>query len=211
MKKLLVAVGFAVASLGAQADIVNGNLTLAGNGTTVLGGDGFNPSATFGGPAFVTVGAGNNILTGTLQSNVFGIFTATYLGKEAGYTNFYLDGALNSITGDYASVGNTASVDVLAGTTVSFAFRDKDGVVFNNGDANTAIRGIGYFVNTFGLKDKAGNLFDFLIGYNDSFPNHADFDDFVVGVRVVETPLPAALPLLATGLGLFGLSRRRSV
>ena len=65
-----------------------------------------------------------------------------------------------------------------------------------------------FFLNTFNLKDGAGKDFDFLIGFNDSAPDN-DYDDYVVGATVNAVPVPAALPLLASAFGLFGLGRRK--
>lgn len=56
--------------------------------------------------------------------------------------------------------------------------------------------------------------FDYILGLNDSSTNDYDFDDFVVGLRfqpVSSVPVPAALPLMASALGLFSLLRRRQV
>ena len=36
----------------------------------------------------------------------------------------------------------------------------------------------------------------------------ADYDDYVVGISTSAVPVPAALPLMASALGAFGLSRR---
>jgi hypothetical protein len=46
-----------------------------------------------------------------------------------------------------------------------------------------------------------------LIGYNDT-AGDVDYDDYVVGVTHV--PVPAALPLLASAFGVFGLARRKN-
>jgi hypothetical protein len=211
MKKLLVALGFALASAGAQADIVGANAygsVLTGEGTQATNKP-FDPTP---GPGLY-LAAGTNFLTGTLTAWRDGTFYATFLGSESGFRNFYMDNA-TTIVETGANVGTTASMYVAAAGAIDFGFGTQAPLghaSFHNGDVNTADLGIGFLKNVWGFKDGAGNLFDFIVGFNDDFARHRDFDDMVMGVRFVPTPVPAALPLLATGLALFGFSRRKGV
>ena len=216
MKKLLVAVGFAFAATGANATVVSGNLAVTGENTVnIISPNSWGPIST------IPNGGYTSGLSGTLISTVNGTFTATYLGQEATFANFFLGGgselnggrAFRGISNPIAGIGNTISTSVTAGNTVDFAFgQDNDGnnvpdqAVFSNGDTNQVRRGILYFLNTYNLTDGGGKAFDFLIGYNDT-AGDADYDDYVVGVTAVQ--VPAALPLLASALGLFGISRRK--
>ena len=211
MKKLLVALGFALASAGAQADVVGANAygsVLTGEGTQATN-QKFNPTPA---PALV-LPSGTNFLTGTLEAWRDGTFYATFLGSESGFKNFYMDNG-TTIVETNANLGDTASMYVASAGAIDFGFgtvSPAGHASINNGDANTADLGIGFLKNVWGFKDEAGNLFDFIVGFNDDHPEHRVFDDMVMGVRFVPTPVPAALPLLATGLALFGFSRRKSV
>ena len=216
MKKLLVAVSLALAATGVNANVVSGNLAVTGENTVnIISPNSWGPIST------ILDGGYTSGLSGTLISNINGTFTATYLGQVATYANFFLGGvselnggrALKGLGNPITGIGNTVSTSVTAGSAVDFAFgQDNNGnnipdqAVFSNGDTNQVRRGILYFLNTYGLTDGGGKAFDFLIGYNDT-AGDADYDDYVVGVTAV--PVPAALPLLASALGLFGLSRRK--
>ena len=215
MRKLLVAVGLALAATGVNANIVSGNLAITGENTVnIVSPNSWGPIST------IPDGGYTSGISGTLISNVTGTFTATYLGQVATFANFFLAGG-NELNGGrplggfnnlIAGIGNTISTNVTAGNAVDFAFsRDNNGdnvadlPLVRNGDSLQARRGILFFLNTYGLTNASGDAFDFLIGFNDSAPDN-DYDDYVVGVTAV--PVPAALPLLASALGLFGISRK---
>ena len=195
------------AASSAQADIISGGLTLQGNA---------NAPMTFSDPGWGAVSGlpegayvNGDALSGTLVANRTGTFVATYLGQIAGFSNMQLSGTNLNPGVNNAPIRATASVDVTANQVVNFSFIDGgNGSIFANGMTNTAIQGIAFFANTYGLVDNNGDLFDFLIGYNDTADINADYDDYVVGVNNV--PVPAALPLMASALGMFGVARRRN-
>ena len=214
-KKLLVAIGFALASSAASAITVN-SLQLA-NATP----EAITPSDAGWGPiSTIPEGGYKSGFAGTLTALADGVFTATYLGQAAAYGNFFQGSTRMNGNSNGGSIGSTNSINVTAGQAVAFSFGEDnngdnvaDNGLFANGDANQQFRGILYFQNTFNLEDANGQLFDFLVGYNDSATVNSDYDDYVVGVvnlsEVNQVPVPAALPLMASALGLFGLASRR--
>ncbi len=216
MKKLLVALGFTFAAFGANANIVSGGLTVTGNTLTAIvaspGDDGWGGNGSTLQPASLYT-SGN---AGTLIANQNGFFVATYLGQVAAFSNDYVSGlgmVLNGVnTG--GAVGTSVGQSVTAGNVVNFSFQEQANFApfatstFANGQENTAVQGM-LFLDAAAWNSIYGTSFDFLIGYNDSANVNSDYDDYVVGV-VNHVPVPAALPLMASALGMFGLSRRKS-
>jgi hypothetical protein len=207
MKKLLIAIGLAFAATSASANVVSGALECvgcnslvtvnhnAGDGSDQLwGGDGSTLDA-----GLYTAG-----YAGSVKALQDGLFVATFLGKVAGFDNMYVGG---QTIGN--SVGATAAIAVTAGQNVSFSFKDGgDGSTFANGQGNTAFQGFLVF-NAAAWNAAHNTAYDFLIGYNDTATVNADYDDYVVGV-INAVPVPAALPLMASALGAFGVARRKS-
>ena len=157
----------------------------------------------------------------TIEGEGGGTFSATFLGQESGYSNVYTQ---NIFSADYqimdeSTLGSTVSTTNLK--QFGFATNGEDGFtsMFSNGDIATSVLGFALlkkFNTTTGELDNHTTLgdFDFLVGFNDYFKGDADYDDYVVGLkyRPSSVPVPAALPLMASALGLFGFgaSRKRT-
>lgn len=163
-----------------------------------------------GQPLSVT-GAENHGSWGALVTTSAGIFTATYLGNESGYTDSYHFGAGNGALLESNSLGASISQSVGSGT-VNFSFSDNSGRghTFANGDWQQRVFG---FAIMDGQTNRYGR-FDYILGFNDSYTGDADYDDFVVGVNFTSTPIapvpePESYVMMLVGLGLLGFSVRR--
>jgi hypothetical protein len=228
MKKMLLAVSLAFAATAAQAQVVtatsltsdNGKLTVtAGNGAVIngsvidqafgsvavvpsAGDDGWGGNGTTLQPAGLYTSGYTGMLSSTLATDV----AFTFLGKVAGFTN-NLTGYAGGVAMDDSTVGSTVIVSGVNGR-VGFGFVTTVGNYGNilNGESNAAFTGMAYLDAAL-WNGVHGTDFDFLIGYNDPFNGNDDYDDYVVGVKAV--PVPAALPLMASALGMFGIARRR--
>lgn len=108
---------------------------------------------------------------------------------EAAFKNFFINDT--AMFQNKSNVG-TFTYTVLASGPLSFSFRDgaTPSQEFFNGSSNIAV-----------LATATG----FRLLFNDS-GNGDDFDDHAIDVSAV--PVPAALPLMASALGIFGLARR---
>ena len=200
MKKILIALGFTLAAMSAQsATLPVGNLSLEYNATPVDFTD-----STVSAPL-----AGNDVTgdtqgyNGQLSAITDSVFTVTYLGKEAGNQNFYLQSGAFYFDTNTAVVGQTYEFFVTAGV-IDFGFTGNGGVTAENKVGGTDINNIYYL-----LDNSAEGFIN--IGFNDGGSLDLDADDLVVKVSAVNAvPVPAALPLLASALGAFGIARRRN-
>lgn len=185
MKKILLALGLTFAAMSSQAALtfVSTASTVATNAVNDVTGQ----------------AVGTTYLYGNLFAEVGDIVTFTNLSSltEAGYTNLFINGS--SVFSNKSGNGDTYSFTALSNAALTFSFQDANGVIFNQGSSSIAVL---TNPSAFGLVDQ------FVLLLDDSAPRQTDFDDHAVGVSAV--PVPAALPLMASAFGAFGLARRRS-
>lgn len=158
-------------------------------------------------------GARANGVTGEIWADTAGLLEAVYLGNESGNVNRFRLQVGNSLT-ESDSPGDSIFRNIGAGL-INFRFIDTEPFfdqAFINGDTNKFVIMNGAIPGSVLAGNNYGP-FDYILGLNDTNRGDADYDDFVVGLRFTPNavPVPAALPLFATALGLFGFgaSRRR--
>lgn len=175
-----------------------------------------------------TTGARNIGQFGSLSTTGSGMLTFTFLGQESGFLNnlsLTVNGLAQTLTEGVTGSSISAVIDGAGLIDFNFFSSAPSGSFgqFNNGDNAGAV--LGYVVlKEFISNPDAGAVagagydnnttlgsFDFLLGFNDSSRGDADYDDFVVGVsfKPNAVPLSAAMPLLLTTLGLFGMGMYR--
>jgi hypothetical protein len=195
MNKLLLALMLAFSASAVQAEPVN-HLSLAAGS-----------SVTFTGDTHDVITGATGGTYGQLSATQDTLFSVTFLGTEASNTNFYVSNGSEVIgtSTSVINVGDTFTFNIGAGV-INFGFGGS-GTTTPASNLDNYIGTIAYITNDGSYKDAEGNPFAFLIGFNDGGSPDGDYDDYVVGVSAV--PVPAALPLLASALGMFGVARRR--
>jgi hypothetical protein len=161
-----------------------------------------------------------------MKKLLLGLLLATPLFASANSLVFTPNGGNFAIAGydlspnttGKSNFGRTLTAQVFGPGLLSFGFATSGpsgySGVFLNGDTATnplgfavlkELNGTGYYNNT------TLGLFDYLIGFNDFYRGDADYDDYVVGINYTPNavPLPSALPLMLTAIGLFGLGANR--
>ncbi len=157
------------------------------------------------------------ISLGSLFADTPGKVTYTYLGSEAGFSNLFFAPASAAspefVNHGVTTVGTSYTQTVNAPGLLDFKFVGAAPAQFVNGElpgqGNPMSIGLiakNYTV-TSGLAQ--GQSFAYVIGYNDSAANLADWDDMVIGVNIAPIPEPETYAMLLAGLGLMGFVARR--
>lgn len=202
MKKFLTAVALSAVALGVQAQVT---FTGGAARTSFANYDPTGPAGTLaptGGREDATI----NTTAGTL--------TATFLGFEALNRDTFTFSLANATLNNRMALGSTIAGFVNAGM-LNFTFADMTGGSVGNGgnpgvDFNSyAVLGDFSQTGVF-TPDTLGGTYDLILGFNDGLRVDADYDDIVIGLRIVPIPEPETYALMLAGLGALGfISRRR--
>ena len=197
MKKMLLALGFTVIATSAQAITVS-NLNLNTYGTNML----------FEG--IDNVVNANTGRFGQLSATQNTTLRFTFLGKTAADTNYLmLNGLIVAGSGTDTVITNNSFLSNINAGVVNFGFTGTGGLTALN--TTNPQESIAFIENVNSIGDSTGNPFAFIVGFNDGGSTDKDFNDYVIGVNEVSpVPVPAALPLMASALGAFGIARRRN-
>ena len=201
MKQLLSAL-----ALAALASSAGEQVTFSG-GTDRANFAAYNPNGTAA--TLAPTGGKEDALINTTA----GLLSATFLGMEAIDTDTFTftlaggtlnnKGALNASISGLVPAGalNFTFADLFQGTTV--------GNGGNPGSDFTSYAVLGTFNGAVFTPATLGGAYDLIIGFNDGLRVDADYDDMVVGLRVVAIPEPESYALLLAGLGAVGFIARR--
>jgi len=204
MKQLLSALALAALATGASAQV-----TFTG-GTDRANFANYDPN---GAAAALAPTGGKEDATITTTA---GVLTATFLGFEAvdsdTFTfNLGAFGTLNNKGALNASISGPVAAGLL---NFSFADLFQSTSVGNGGNPGsdfTSYAVLGRFNGAVFAPATLG-VYDLIIGFNDGLRVDADYDDMVVGLKVVAVPEPETYALLLAGLGAVGfIARRRQV
>jgi hypothetical protein len=193
-----------------------------------------NPSSSFdivkynGDSRWIAGGYKTAGVFGALSASGPGTITVTYLGNSSLWLDDFKFG--DSLGGgkltEKCYVGQCSISAEIGKGIVDFMFEDDHGGLIKNGATHGLYPSFAFLLDnkqstsyaaSFDYGKNAGKKhydFQYLLGFNDSWGGDADFDDYVVGINFVPSPvpLPAAAWLFATALlGFTALSSRRRV
>jgi hypothetical protein len=138
--------------------------------------------------------------TNTVSNPQDGFFPRDFAGNFGGGLS-----AVSSVTISFSNAVDSAAVELLtnSGTSSFAAYLGSD--LVGSGSASTSTV-LGHYLGF------TGGLFDRFVISAGGFNNAMLFDNLQFSAAVAETPVPAALPLFASALGLgglFGYRRKR--
>ena len=141
-----------------------------------------------------------------------GILTATFLGFEALDTDTFTFTLSSGTLSNKGALNASISGPVSAGA-LNFTFADVfQGTAIGNGQNLgdfTSYAVLGSFAGAVFTPFTLGGAYDLILGFNDGMRVDSDYDDIVVGLRVVAIPEPETYALLVAGLGAVGFIARR--
>jgi hypothetical protein len=205
MKRILTALALATMAAGASAQV-----TFAGGTDQVITGV-YNPTGT----TTVQTGGRRNA---TLSSTTAGILTGTFLGYEALDDDTWTFSLASGTIFNKTAVPDVTAISGSVGAgALNFTFADLfTGTTVLNGGGGVGVNGMFTSYMVFGTGTGAGfvpytkgGLYDVVIGFNDGLQVDGDYDDLIVGLKVVAIPEPETYALLLAGLGAVGFIARR--
>ncbi len=202
MKKLLSALALAALATSAGAQV------------TFSGGVVHQPLLNYNPNGAAAGIAPNGGQENALINTTAGILTATFLGFEAIDTDTFTFTLAGSTLSNKGALGSSISGPVVAGG-LNFTFADLfAGTTVGNGGGSgdfTSYAVLGTFAGAVftPITSAGGNTYDLILGFNDGLRVDADYDDMVIGLKVVAIPEPETYALLLAGLGAVGFIARR--
>ena len=201
MKNAMFALALAAFAVGAEAQVT----FVAGTERPVF--SNYNPNgvaATLG----PVVGGREDAMINTTA----GVLTATFLGFEALDTDTFTFSVASGTLSNKGALNASISGPVSAGA-LNFTFADVfQGTAIGNGQNLgdfTSYAVLGSFAGAVFTPFTLGGAYDLILGFNDGLRVDSDYDDMVVGLKVVAIPEPETYALLMAGLGAVGFVARR--
>ena len=198
MKKVLLALGFAAVASSAQAysvSVLDDGTTTSLAGSTVMNFDAGFPTEHVDGGAIFFDSITN--VTAKPIGSTGGFYSEGASEGQEGSGIFSLGSNVNYFGFLWGSVDTHNVVTLFNEGEEVFSFT---GDAFNPHDGNQSLS---IYVNIFGGDGEFFDEIQFSTG-------GIAFEIDNAGYGVAEVPVPAALPLMASALGLFGLSRRKN-
>ena len=201
MQKSLFTLALLALAAGAEAQVT----FVGGTDRTVF--SNYNPNgvaATLG----PVVGGREDAMINTTAGDL----TATFLGFEALDTDTFTFSLASGTLSNKGALNASISGPVSAGA-LNFTFADLfQGTAIGNGQNLgdfTSYAVLGSFAGAVFTPFTLGGAYDLILGFNDGLRVDSDYDDMVVGLKVVAIPEPETYALLMAGLGAVGFIARR--